>query len=303
MTNRCTVDDDGRGGFVLRAVDDEHGACSGVAPVFVGRTAPCVAEDVAAAWSELASARDDDVVTLADRVRRAPAPAAWAAWQVAVARRAHRAATSMAALLSRELGLAAATSVRTAGLVLDAGERGVPVTPTVKWKTPPADAHVLRAFRARSPATRLRLDGNRALSVDVAVVLADVCGGALQFVEEPCVPADLARCAARLPLALDESLLDHDLDVADAVQLGARCVVLKPAALGPARSLSLALSARRAGLHVVVSAVGEGVVGLRMLVALHAVVGTLDAGLGTYVWRDDTRAVFADDGAFVGPLP
>ena len=303
MTAPCSIDDDGRGGFVLRVVDDEQGALDGVAPLFPGRTAPCSAADVAAAWTALSSAVTDDVVTLADRVRRAPAPAAWAAWQVAVARRARRAPSSMTALLARELGHTAQPAVRTAGRVLDAGNSGVPRTPTVKWKTPPADAHTLRAFRARAPDTRLRLDGNRALSVDVAAVLADVAGAALQFVEEPCAPIDLARCAARLPLALDESLLDHDLDVTDAVQLGARCVVLKPAALGPARALSLALDARRAGLHVVVSAVGEGASGLRALVALHAVVGTLDAGLGTYVWRHDTRAVFADDGAFVGALP
>ena len=303
MTAPCTVDGDGRGGFVLRVVDADRVEFVGVAPSFAGRTAPCDAGDVAAAWTALSTAVDDDVVSLADRVGRAPAPAAWAAWQVALARRARRAATSMTALLSRELGHAAATTVRSAGLVLDGGAAGVPGTPTVKWKTPPADAPVLRAFRARAPQTRLRLDGNRALPVEVALLLADVCGSALQFVEEPCAPADLARCAARLPLALDESLLDHELDVDDAVQLGARCVVLKPAALGPARSLSLASAARRAGLDVVVSAVGEGVVGLRALVALHAVVGTLDAGLGTSVWRDDTRDVFGDDGAFAGALP
>jgi hypothetical protein len=304
MTGAVHVQDDGRGGLVLATAAGGHDAVAGDAPACAGRTAPCTAADVAAAWAALApSVERDDVVALADRVRHAPAPAAWAAWQAAVALRAHRAGLSMTALLSRELGPPAATSVRTAGLVTDAGAGGVPTTPTVKWKTPPADASTLRAFRARAPATRLRIDGNRALAVDAALTLADVCGAALQFVEEPCRPSDLARCAARLPLALDESLLDHDLDVDDAVQLGARCVVLKPATLGPARALSLALAARRAGLDVVLSAVGEGVCGLRALVALHAVFGTLDAGLGTYVWRDDTRAIFAADGAFVGALP
>jgi hypothetical protein len=301
MTPTWTIDDDGRGGFVLHV--DDGVCCSGVAPTYPGRTTPCTAADVALAWHRLHDAGDDDVVALADRVRRLPAAAAWAAWQVAVTQRARRAACSVTTLLSRELCLAPSSTVRTAGLVLDAGAGGVPQTPTLKWKTPPADAHLLRAFVARAPATRLRLDGNRALSLDVAAVLVDVCGAALQFVEEPCPTADLARCAARMPLALDESLVDCDLDVDDALQLGARCVVLKPAALGPARTLSLALAARRAGLDVVVSAVGEGTSGLRTLVALHAVCGTLDAGLGTHAWHDDTRAVFAADGAFVGPLP
>ena len=48
---------------------------------------------------------------------------------------------------------------------------------------------------------------------------------------------------------------------------------------------------------------GEGAGGLRALVALHAVLGTLDAGLGTWRWREDTLGLFADDGRFVGALP
>jgi|GEM_PF-3772348 len=296
------IDGDGRSGLALRVVDGD--ACwRGAAPAFAGRTAPCTADDVVAAWRALDDAHDDDALALAYRVRRAPAPAAWAAWQAAVARRAQRSSTTLTTLLARDLGRPAAVTVRTAGLVLDAGHGGVPATPTVKWKTPPATAATLAAVCRSHPSMRLRLDGNRALSVDDSVVLADVAGSALQFVEEPCAPALLARCAARLPLALDESLLDHDLDVDDALQLGACAVVVKPATLGPARALDLALSARRHSLDVVVSAVGEDAFGLRALVALHAVVGSLDAGLGTYTWRDDTRDLFADDGLFRGPLP
>jgi hypothetical protein len=302
MTGAVVVDADGRGGFVL-TVDVDGVVLSGAAPAFVGRTAPCTADDVAAAWHALQDAGDDDGVALADRVRRRPAGAAWAAWQVAWARRAHRACTSLTLQIARDLALPAAPSVRTAGLVLDAGAGTVPTMPSVKWKTPPATATTLRAFRSTRPATRLRLDGNRALTSTEAQILADVAGAALQFFEEPTPPADLARCAARMPLALDESLVDCDLDVDDALQLGARVLVLKPATLGPARTLSLALGARRHGLDVVVSAVGEDAAGLRALVALQAVVGTLDAGLGTYSWRAETRSLFDDDGVFVGALP
>jgi L-alanine-DL-glutamate epimerase-like enolase superfamily enzyme len=300
MTAGSSIVADGHGGFLLRV--DDGDVFEGVAAAFPGRTGPCRADDVESAWRALQNV-DDDVLGLADRVRRHPAPAACAAFQVALARKARATAQSQTALLAHELSLVPASSVRTAGLVLDAGQAGIPPTPTLKWKTPPADARTLHAFVRRAPATTLRLDGNRALSFDDAVVLADVCGAGLQFVEEPCPTVELGRCAARLPLALDESLLDCDLDVDDALQLGAHVLVLKPAALGPARTLTLALQARRHGLHVVISGVGEGPSGLRALVALHAVVGTLDAGLGTYVWRDDTRTLFACDGTFRGALP
>jgi hypothetical protein len=207
------------------------------------------------------------------------------------------------ALVARALGLPSAASVRSAGLIVDGGHAPVPPTPVVKWKTPPADAARLNEFRRASPTTAVRLDGNQQLTLAAATLLADVVGERLQFVEEPGPPGLLAACARRFPVALDESLVDLDLDVDDALQIGARCLVLKPATLGPARTLELGRAARRAGLDVVISAVGEGPAGLRALVALHAVLGTLDAGLGTWRQRDDTRALFADDGAFVGPLP
>jgi hypothetical protein len=302
------VEADGRGGFVLRVADGDAEELVGDAPAWPGRTAPCRADDVVDAFACVAAAADDggDVIDLADAVRRHPAPAAWAAWQAGLALVARRRGCSRGAAIAADLGLACAPAVQSAGLVVDAMDGVVTAgvgTPTLKWKTPPADARTLRSFRAASPTTWLRLDGNQRLSLDEATLLADVAGDRLQFVEEPCLPALLGHAARRFPLALDETLVDLGLDVDDALQLGAVCLVLKPATLGPASALALGRRARRSGLDVVVSTVGEGPAGMRALVALHAVLGTLDAGLGMWSWRPDTHALFADDGRFVGGPP
>jgi hypothetical protein len=306
-TTTPIVEADGRGGFVLRVAAD-GAELAGDAPAWPGRTAPCRADDVVDAFACVAAAAGDggNVVDLADVVRRHPAPAAWAAWQAGLTLLARRRGCSRGAAIAHDLGLPCAPTVRSAGLVVQAIDGVVAAgfgTPTLKWKTPPADARTLRTFRAASPTTWLRLDGNQQLSVEQAALLADVAGDRLQFVEEPCLPVHAAAAARRVPLALDETLVDPGLDVDDALQLGAVCLVLKPATLGPARALALGRQARRTGLDVVVSTVGEGPAGMAALVALHAVLGTLDAGLGTWAWRPDTRALFADDGRYVGGPP
>jgi L-alanine-DL-glutamate epimerase-like enolase superfamily enzyme len=267
-----------------------------------------------------------DARSLATAVASAPPPAAWAAFQVGLAVLARRDQRPQTEVLADALELPCATRVRSAVLVTDGGAelfgahpdagRAAPNATTRtttwprswKWKTPPADAAALRRFRHLHPSAALRLDGNQRLAARELAPLIDACVGALEFVEEPCPPTQWALLPRDLPLALDESLEEYSpgsraLDVVDALELGARVLVLKPATLGPARALTLGVGARRAGLDVVVSSVGEGPAGLRALVVLHAVLGTRDAGLGT--WRGDaaTRTLFADDGFFVGALP
>jgi L-alanine-DL-glutamate epimerase-like enolase superfamily enzyme len=299
-----SIKDDGRGGFALCACLEGH-VVRGDAPFFPGRTTPCTAQEVSLAWHTVASAIGDAVSAeeLAGRLQGCAAPAAFAAWQAAVAWRAWRAGRSVTSLLAHEADRAPSSTVCTAGLIQDGGRAGLPAMATLKWKTPPADVAALAWCRRIRPDATLRLDGNRALSMNEVIALAEVCGPALQFVEEPCAPAELAQIGTRVPLALDESLAESDIDIDVVLGLGARAIVLKPAALGPARTLSLARAACGVGLPVVFSGVGEGRAGLCSLVALHAVWGTGDAGLGTFAWREDTLDLFDPVGHFQGPLP
>lgn len=235
--------------------------------------------------------------------------AAWAAW-VGLARLvAARTGESLADVFAHAFAHAfphavttsggsadvAGSDVEVSGLVLDLVLAQVGQGPLAAEPPPPgrvvkvkvrraADAAALASLaRDREPGT-LRLDGNHALSLDDAFTLADVAGGALDFLEEPVPPAALPAFGARAPLALDESLAGATLDEArrlvDATR--ARALVLKPAALGPARTLALAALAHERGLAVVVSSLYEGARGLRALAALQAALAPdVAAGLGT----------------------
>ncbi len=94
--------------------------------------------------------------------------------------------------------------------------RGAPSPPTFKWKVAAADdgleRHLLEQLLARLPAgARLRLDANGGWDRATAGAWADRLAGdpRLEWLEQPLAPADqagLEALAARLPVALDESL-------------------------------------------------------------------------------------------------
>lgn len=147
---------------------------------------------------------------------------------------------------------------------------------------------VRRVAEALGPDVALRLDANRAWTLDEALAFAEASGEvSLQYVEEPLAePRDLPALAVQsgLPIALDESLLpmgEGDL----AGHTYARAVILKPTLLGGlARSLHLGRTAHRLGMIPVVSAAFESGVGLRGLVALAAALPDAPVGLDTYRW-------------------
>ncbi|MEC8253455.1 MAG: enolase C-terminal domain-like protein [Planctomycetota bacterium] len=193
--------------------------------------------------------------------------------------------------------------VRTAGLVTDIDDADAPCA-CVKLKVgrAPLRAELQTVSRLRSQGVRLRLDGNRALSVDAAQQLADAAGDALEFFEEPVAAADLEHTIARMPVALDEALLEREV-----VPAGAAAFVLKPTLLGADRTLALVQLAEARGTPVIISSCYESAVGRAALVRFAAAVAP-DAthGLGTGPafaadfegWlRADGEHLIASDGA------
>jgi L-alanine-DL-glutamate epimerase-like enolase superfamily enzyme len=200
----------------------------------------------------------------------------------------------------------AVTEAEATGLMLSLGP--VPPGRGLKLKIrPDTDGDALRALAATRPPASLRLDGNHALNLRAAVALAEAAGAALQWLEEPVEPQHLAELGRTWPLALDESLADGDLDhVARLIDRARpRALVLKPAVLGPARTLSLAALGRARGISVVVSSLFEGALGLSALAALQAgLAPEVAAGLGTgrfLVGQDESRVDAS--GRLLVPLP
>ena len=193
--------------------------------------------------------------------------------------------------------------VRTAELVTDLDEADAPFA-CVKLKVgrAPLQAELQTVARLRAQGVRLRLDGNRALTVADAQQLADAAGDALEFFEEPVAATALEHAIARIPVALDEALLEHE-----AVPAGAAAYVLKPTLLGADRTLALVQLAEARGTPVVISSCYESAVGRAALVRFAAAVAPdVTHGLGTgsafaadYVgWlRADGEHLIASDGA------
>ena len=161
-----------------------------------------------------------------------------------------------------------------------------------------ADAETVRAVRAAlGPGVALRLDANRAWTVNQATAFAEaVADQTIAYVEEPLRdPAGLPALWADtgLPVALDETL--QEPGGAAHVRGWAAAVVLKPTLVGGlVMALRLAATARAVGVRPVLSAAFESGVGLRGVAALAAATGAEPAGLDTYRW-------LAED--VVGPLP
>ena len=141
----------------------------------------------------------------------------------------------------------------------------------------------LAAVRALATAGHtLRLDGNRRLTPAAAEALADAAGQRLAFLEEPVAAADLPHVADRLPVALDETLLE----ISDPGTFPpAVAWVLKPTLLGAERTLQLVRNAQQARTPVIVSSCFESAVGRRALASAAAHWAPNEAhGLGTASW-------------------
>jgi len=131
--------------------------------------------------------------------------------------------------------------------------------------------------RLRAAGLRLRLDGNRSLALDDAQRLAHAAGDALEFFEEPVAASELEAALQRLPIALDETLLERR-----DVPSGAAAFVLKPTILGAPRTVELVELAQTSGVPCVVSSAYECAVGRAALVRFAAQVAPdTTHGLGT----------------------
>ncbi|MFD1571958.1 mandelate racemase/muconate lactonizing enzyme family protein [Halorubrum laminariae] len=162
-----------------------------------------------------------------------------------------------------------------------------------------ADAARFRAVRdAVGDAVALRADANGAWDLPTARATLDrFAPFDLEYVEQPLPAADLdaaarLRADAPVPIALDESLSEHDLDaVLDA--RAADVIVVKPMALGgPDRALSAALRARAAGVDPVVTTTIDAVVARTAAVHVAAAIPDVrPCGLATRsLLKDDLAA-------------
>jgi o-succinylbenzoic acid (OSB) synthetase len=164
----------------------------------------------------------------------------------------------------------------------------------VGLRSPPEDLEALMTLMpALKAPTTLRLDANGAWSLDQArwfiesLVHTQV---PIESIEEPLAEPTPKRLAelqalAPFPLALDESLPTR-LATLDPTQLGARRLVLKPAALGGLnRTLALARRAQDAQIEVVVTSLVESAAGLWPTAQLAGAIATPVAhGLATADW-------------------
>ena len=133
---------------------------------------------------------------------------------------------------------------------------------------------------------RIRLDANRAWSVDAAVQFAEALGTVpLEYVEEPLADPlalpDLARRTG-LPVALDETTRERPPEALETLAPVAG-VVLKPTLLGGITTIRRwAAAAQAQDAVLVLTGAYESGVGTRMIAALAAVLTDAPAGLLTY---------------------
>jgi o-succinylbenzoate synthase len=126
------------------------------------------------------------------------------------------------------------------------------------------DIERVRAIRDAVGDVAIRVDANGAWTLAEAREAIDSLAALdVEYVEQPLPTADLsahAELRGRVDIALDESLVSHDIEAvieADAADV----VVLKPMVLGgPDRTVEAALKAQEAGIDPVVSTTLEAVV-------------------------------------------
>jgi o-succinylbenzoate synthase len=120
--------------------------------------------------------------------------------------------------------------------------------------------------------SRLRLDANQSLTAaEAKLSLPRFAACELEFIEEPCAPAELSQLSELdLPWALDESLAMGALPRA-----GDRAVILKPTLLaGISGCFALARAAHASGAQVILSHAFEGPIGLALSAALALSIGS-----------------------------
>lgn len=149
------------------------------------------------------------------------------------------------------------------------------------------DVARVRAVReALDASVALRVDANRAWSLDEAVTFAEnVQDLDIAYVEEPLADPTLLSTLVsdtRLPVALDETTRETTPSILRDLT-GVSAVVLKPTLLGGLqRTWNWGSVARETDTTRVLSAAYESGVGLRMLVALAAIGPEVPVGLSTY---------------------
>lgn len=147
-------------------------------------------------------------------------------------------------------------------------------------------ACVQALHRELGDVVTLRLDANRAWTVDEAVAFAEeIPDGAVEYVEEPvATPEDLKELADRrvFPIALDETTREVEPEFLEEMSSVA-AVVLKPTLLGGIEATREWVQvAQVQGATSVVSAAYESGIGLHMLSALSATLPPVPVGLSTY---------------------
>jgi len=145
------------------------------------------------------------------------------------------------------------------------GTLKVKIRPAEFWKQ---DRDCLRALRDAIGANiRLRLDINRAWTLQQIKLLEQLAEFDPEFVEEPFEQGVLEQLdSSPVPLALDESLQQRyalDYFAPYLSKLNVRVVVFKPMALGGVtRCISMAARAHLLGLSVVISHLFDGPIAL-----------------------------------------
>jgi O-succinylbenzoate synthase len=137
---------------------------------------------------------------------------------------------------------------------------------------------------------RLRLDANRAWSLDQAVKFGKAVSTCdIEYIEEPTAdPADFEafRSECGIPVALDETLLHSPVKTVEEIH-GIKAIILKPTLLGGfQKALDLTQRAQGRGIQPVVSSCFESGIGILGLARFAAFL-SLDyvaAGLDTYRW-------------------
>jgi o-succinylbenzoate synthase len=154
-------------------------------------------------------------------------------------------------------------------------------------REPVDEAHLVTSVRTLvKPSVALRLDANRAWELSVARDFArTVAPAAIEYLEEPLRdPDDLAGFVAHapVPVALDETLLDHSPEAPPPLR-GVAALILKISVLGGfERAMVWARLAQRELRAAVVSAAFPSAVGLSLDAAFAAAVGCETVhGLGT----------------------
>ena len=152
-----------------------------------------------------------------------------------------------------------------AGALVDGGLRCLKLK--LDRRDPAAAIRRVAAVReAVGAGIALRADGNAAWALDEAVALLHALEPYdLEYAEQPVARLDdlaALRRAVGVPIAADESATDPDAVDRIAAAGAADVVVLKPARLGPRRTLAAAAVARAHGLGVVVTSNLESGIGI-----------------------------------------